>query len=81
MRGVHRSLLFFLLAVARFAEAAPIETGKVFELLKKGAGLSAAEAAKLEDIPHDAEVPEYGRVLLPVELPAKAVKISGARVE
>lgn len=34
------------------------------------------EATRLEDIPHDPEVTEYGRVLLPVELPAKAVKIS-----
>jgi len=34
------------------------------------------EATKLEDIPRDPDVTEYGRVLLPVELPAKAVKIS-----
>lgn len=39
-------------------------------------GEGPPEATKLEDIPHDPEVTEYGRVLLPVELPAKAVKIS-----
>ncbi len=39
-------------------------------------GTSPPDATKLEDIPYDPEVSEYGRVLLPVELPAKAVKIS-----
>ncbi len=43
---------------------------------KERGGESPPEATKLEDIPHDPEAPEYGRVLLPVELPAKAVKIS-----
>lgn len=43
---------------------------------KERGGETPPEATKLEDIPHDPEAPEYGRVLLPVELPAKAVKIS-----
>lgn len=43
---------------------------------KERGGENPPEATKLEDIPHDPEAPEYGRVLLPVELPAKAVKIS-----
>lgn len=43
---------------------------------KERGGEEPPEATKLEDIAHDPEVQEYGRVLLPVELPAKAVKIS-----
>lgn len=43
---------------------------------KERGGEDPPEATKLEDIAHDPEVREYGRVLLPVELPAKAVKIS-----
>lgn len=43
---------------------------------KERGGENPPEATKLEDIPHDPEAPEYGRVLLPVELPAKSVKIS-----
>ena len=43
---------------------------------KERGGEDPPEATKLEDIPHDPEIREYGRVLLPVELPAKAVKIS-----
>jgi predicted RNase H-like HicB family nuclease len=43
---------------------------------KERDGRNPPEATKLEDIAHDPEAPEYGRVLLPVELPAKAVKIS-----
>jgi predicted RNase H-like HicB family nuclease len=43
---------------------------------KERGGEDPPEATKLEDIAHDPEAPEYGRVLLPVELPAKAVKIS-----
>lgn len=43
---------------------------------KERGGEEPPEATKLEDIAHDPEAPEYGRVLLPVELPAKAVKIS-----
>lgn len=43
---------------------------------KERQGLPPPEATKLEDIARDPEVTEYGRVLLPVELPAKAVKIS-----
>jgi|GEM_PF-981096 len=43
---------------------------------KERGGENPPEATKLEDIAHDPEAPEYGRVLLPVELPAKAVKIS-----
>ena len=43
---------------------------------KERQGLPPPEATRLEDIPRDPEVTEYGRVLLPVELPAKAVRIS-----
>ena len=43
---------------------------------KERGGEDPPEATKLEDIPHDPEIREYGRVLLLVELPAKAVKIS-----
>ncbi len=42
---------------------------------ERGGG-NPPEATKPEDIPRDPEAPEYGRILLPVELPAKAVKIS-----
>ncbi len=43
---------------------------------KERGGEDPPAATKLEDIAHDPDAPEYGRVLLPVELPAKAVKIS-----
>ncbi len=41
--------LSLVLALAPLVVAAPIEASKVFELLKKGAALSAPEAAKLEE--------------------------------
>ena len=39
---------------------------------KERGGENPPAATKLEDIPHDPEAPEYGRVLLPVEIDSQA---------
>ncbi|MGQ0580785.1 MAG: type II toxin-antitoxin system HicB family antitoxin [Reyranella sp.] len=42
---------------------------------KERGGENPPEATKLEDIAHDPEAPEYGRVLLAVELPAPVTEL------